>query len=157
MGRKTSDCSSSSFLDYPSLWSFVVLIQVLILYLGNLLCWFKTNPIFWYGQEPLPLIFIGPIFLHTIPIPVQAQKIWTWTGIIFDWMILSRIFVFRDHSQQPIIVYEVSLLNFDNVCLYYAHYVPYYLWWKSRNTGSIPFEPEPGLGSFAEILGLYCT
>ena len=24
---------------------------------------------------------------------------------------------------------------------------------KSRNTGSTPFEPEPGLGSFAEILG----
>ena len=32
-------------------------------------------------------------------------------------------------------------------------YVPYYLWRKSRNTGSIPFEPEPGSGSFAETLG----
>ena len=47
---------------------------------------------------------IGPIFLQTIPIPVQAQKIWAWTGIIFE-------FVFQDHlkanflcSQQPMIV-----------------------------------------------------
>ena len=46
----------------------------------------------------------GPIFLQTIPIPVQAQKNWAWTGIIFD-------FVFQDHlkgnflnSQQPMIV-----------------------------------------------------
>ena len=54
------------------------------------------------------------------------------------------------HSQQPIIVYEVSWLNFYNVRRYYSHHVPYYLWRKSRNTGSIPFEPEPGSGSFAE-------
>ena len=64
------------------------------------------------------LFLIGPIFLQTIPIPVQAQKNWSWIRIIFDWMILLRIFVFRDHlkeniwdSQQPIIVYEVSWLN----------------------------------------------
>ena len=31
-------------------------------------------------------------------------------------------FVFWDHSQQPMIVYEVSWLNFDNVRLYHAHY-----------------------------------
>ena len=73
----------------------------------------------------------------------------TWTVIIFDWMILLRIFVFRDHlkghfwnSQQPIIVYEVSWLN--NVCLYHVHYMPYYLWRKNRSKGSIIFEPEPG-------------
>ena len=54
----------------------------------------------------------GPIFLQKIPIPVQAQKIWAWTGIIFD-------FVFQDHlkgnflnSQQPMIVCEVSWFNF---------------------------------------------
>ena len=88
-------------------------------------------------------------------IQIQAQIFWAWTGIIFDWMILSRILVFWDHSQQPMIVYEVSWLNFDNVRLYHAYYVPYYLWRKSRNTGSIPFEPEPGSGSFAEILGQY--
>ena len=76
-------------------------------------------------------------------------------SIIFDWMILSRIFVFLDHGQQPLIVYELSWLNFDNVRLYHAHYVPYYLWRKSRNTESIPFEPESG--SFAEVLGQwYC-
>ena len=93
--------------------------------------------------------------LQTIPIPVQAEKIWTWTGIIFDWMILPRIFNFLDHSQQPNIVYEVSWMNFDNVRLYQVDYVPYYLWRKGRNTESIPFEPEPGSGSFAEILGHY--
>ena len=27
---------------------------------------------------------------------------------------------------------------------------------KSRNTGSTPFETEPGSGSFVEILGHYC-
>ena len=29
-----------------------------------------------------PSNHIGPIFLQTIPIPVQAQKIWSWIGII---------------------------------------------------------------------------
>ena len=74
-------------------------------------------------------IDIGPIFLQTIPILAKAKKIWTWTGIIFDWMIVLRIFVFRDHlkghfwnSQQPIIVYEVSWLNYDNLSLYHVHY-----------------------------------
>ena len=78
---------------------------------------------------------IGPIFLQTIPILVQAQKNWSWIGIIFDWMILLRIFVFRDHlkghfwdSQQPIIVYELSWLSFDFISLNHVHYVPYYLW-----------------------------
>ena len=80
-------------------------------------------------------------------IPIQNKKIWSWIGIIFDWMILLRIFVFRDHlkgniwdSQQRIIVYEVPWLNFDNVSLYhvhYVHYVPCYLWRKSRSTRSI--------------------
>ena len=46
-------------------------------------------------------------------------------------MILSRIFIFWDHSQQPMIVYEVSWLNFDNARLYHAHYVPYYFWRKN--------------------------
>ena len=67
----------------------------------------------------------GPILLQTIPIPVQVKKNWAWTGIIFDSMILLRI-VFRDHlkgwnSQQAIILYEVSWLNFDNVRLYNVH------------------------------------
>ena len=89
----------------------------------------------------------GPIFLQTTPILVQVKKI----GIIFDCMILLRIFVFRDHlkgnflnSQQPISVCEVSWLNFYHVRLYHVHDVPYYLWKKSRITGSIPFDPEPG-------------
>ena len=34
----------------------------------------------------------------------------------------ERIFL-----EQPIIVYEVSCLNFENVRLYHVHYVPYYL------------------------------
>ena len=46
----------------------------------------------------------------------------------------ERIFL---DSQHPIIVYEVSWMNFDNVSLYHVHYVPYYLWRKGRNTGSI--------------------
>ena len=66
-------------------------------------------------------------------------------------MILLRIVVFSDHlkanfwnSQEPIIVYEVSWLSFDNVSLYHVHYVPCHIWRKSRSTGSISFEPEPG-------------
>ena len=58
---------------------------------------------------------IGPIFLQTIPIPVQAQ-------IFFDWMILLRIFILRDHlkgnfwdSQQPIIVYIMCLIGVFHV------------------------------------------
>ena len=52
---------------------------------------------------------IGPIFLQTIPIPVQAQKIWSWTGIIWkenfgtvnsllscmsfcDWIVIMQVF-----------------------------------------------------------------
>ena len=66
---------------------------------------------------------IGPKFLQTIPIPVQAQKILAWTGIIF-------YFVFQDHlkgnflnSQQPMIVCEVSWLNFDNVFIIFEKIV----------------------------------
>ena len=53
---------------------------------------------------------IWPIFLQTTPIPVQVQKIWTWTGIIWkeifgtansllscmrfrDWILLMYIFI----------------------------------------------------------------
>ena len=49
-----------------------------------------------------------------------------------------------NEGQFKLIVYEVLWLNFDNVRVYHAHYVPYYLLRKSRNTGSIPFELEPG-------------
>ena len=54
------------------------------------------------------------------PDPGSVLKNWSWIGIIFDWMILLRIFVFQNHlkgnflsSQQLVIVYEVSWLNFD--------------------------------------------
>ena len=33
--------------------------------------------------------FIGPIFLQTIPIPVQAQKIWSWIGH-WNWSFFQR-------------------------------------------------------------------
>ena len=101
----------------------------------------------------------GPIFLQTIPIPVQAQNIWAWNGIIFDWMILLRIFVFRDHlngnfwnSQQPIIVYDVSWLNFDDVRLCHVCTLCAFLYLKKFEEK----EPEPGSGSFVEILG-HCS
>ena len=93
--------------------------------------------------------------MQTILIKVQAQKNWAWIGIIFDLMVLFSGSFERNflNSQQPMIVYEVLWLNFDNVRLYHVHYVPYYLWRKRRNTGITPFESEPGLGSLAEILG----
>ena len=82
----------------------------------------------------------GPILLQTIPIPVHVKNNWAWTGIIFDWLILFKDLCFSGlfertflDSQQPIIVYEVSWLNFDNVPLYH---VPFYLWRKSRSTES---------------------
>ena len=52
-------------------------------------------------------------------------------------MILLMIVVFSDHlkahfwnSQEPIIVYEVSWLSFDNLSLYHVPYVPCHIWRK---------------------------
>ena len=55
-------------------------------------------------------------------------------------MILLRIVVFSDHlianfwnSQEPIIVYEVSWLSFDNLILYHVvHYVSFNIWKKAE-------------------------
>ena len=78
--------------------------------------------------------YIGPIFLQMTPIPVQVKKNWAWTGIIFSWMILLRIFVFRDNLKGNFWnsqLYEVSWLNFYNVRLYHVQWgfscVPFFL------------------------------
>ena len=49
--------------------------------------------IFWSEKRNWSL---AQYFCKTIPIPVQAQNFLSRIGIIFDWMIMLRIFVFRN-------------------------------------------------------------
>ena len=100
---------NQSVLNYFFLAAMVLFGVQTGLWLDQYQCWSRSQ--------------IGPI-----PIRVQVEKIWSWIRIIFEWMILLRMFVFRDHlkgffwsSKQPISVYEVSGGNFDNVHLYHVH------------------------------------
>ena len=102
-----------------------------------------------YSPIKKSFLLNGLLFLQMTPIPVQVQTFLSWIGIIFDWMILLRIFVFRDHLKGIFWNSLLVCMRFRDWILIMYVLIMYIMCLiifeeKSRSTGSIPSEPEPG-------------